>query len=103
MSRKIIIDKYQGNTHYNVHVIDSFGQEHHLGYFTDLDKFSQSIIGYSKTLEGANSYAMIELRAEEIWSNEVKREVSPLSKAIKECIEIDKKSGILTGNRDGLD
>ena len=31
MTRKIIIDKYQGNTHYNVHVIDSFGQEHHLG------------------------------------------------------------------------
>ena len=32
MSRRIIIDKYEGNTHYNVHVIDSFGQEHHLGY-----------------------------------------------------------------------
>ncbi len=26
-----------------------------------------------------------------------------LSRAIKECHEIDKKSGILTGNRDGLD
>ena len=32
MARKIIIDKYQGNTHYSVHVVDSFGQEHHLGY-----------------------------------------------------------------------
>ena len=30
ISRKIIIDKYQGNTHYTVHVIDSFGQEHHI-------------------------------------------------------------------------
>ena len=26
-----------------------------------------------------------------------------LDKAIRECIEIDKKSGILTGNRDSLD
>ena len=89
MSRRIIIDKYQGNTHYNIHVIDSFGQEHHLGY--------------SKTLTGPNSYEMIELRAEEIWSNEVKREITPMERAIKECIDIDKKSGILTGNRDGLD
>ena len=46
MSRKIIIDKYQGNTHYSVHVIDSFGQEHHLGYLgmnltmEDIDKLS---------------------------------------------------------------
>ena len=32
MSRKIIIDKHEGNTVYSVHVIDSFDQEHHLGY-----------------------------------------------------------------------
>ena len=89
MSRKIIIDKYQGNTHWSVHVYDSFGQEHHLGY--------------SETLTGPNSYEMIELRAEEIWSNETKRDISPLSRAIKECIDIDEKSNILKGNRDGLD
>jgi hypothetical protein len=88
MSRKIVIDKYQGNTHYNIHVIDSFGQEHHVGYFDEMDNFSQSII---------------EDEAETIWSNEVKREITPMERAIKECIEIDKKSGILTGNRDGLD
>jgi hypothetical protein len=88
MSRKIVIDKYQGNTHYNVHVIDSFGQEHHVGYFDEMDNFSQSII---------------EDEAETIWSNEVKREITPMERAIKECIDIDKKSGILTGNRDGLD
>ena len=85
MSRKIIIDKYQGNTHYSVHVIDSFGQEHHLGYF---------------------SYSInesIEKMAEEIWENEVKNEVSSLNKAIKEMIEIDRKAGITSGNRDGLD
>jgi hypothetical protein len=89
MSRRIIIDKYQGNTHYNIHVIDSYGQEHHLGY--------------SETLTGPNSYEMIELRAEEIWSNEVKREISPLSSAIHDLHQHDKKSGILRGNRDGLD
>ena len=76
MSRKIIIDKYQGNTHYNVHVIDSFGQEHHLGY--------------------CKSYIIddIERQAEEIWSNETKNEVDLMSKAIKECIDIDIKNGI---------
>tara|TARA_Y100000361_G_scaffold46363_1_gene40111 strand:+ start:160 stop:411 length:252 start_codon:yes stop_codon:yes gene_type:complete len=83
MSRRIIIDKYEGNTHYNVRVIDSFGQEHHLGYYS--------------------LPPGIERQAEEIWSNEVKREITPMERAIKECIEIDKKSGILKGNRDGLD
>jgi len=85
MARRIIIDKYEGNTHYNIHVIDSFGQEHHLGYYKNYSIYN------------------IEKMAEEIWSNETKRDISPLSRAIKECIEIDKKNGILTGNRDGLD
>jgi len=88
MSRRIIIDKYEGNTHYNIHVIDGFGQEHHLGYYERLNYIEMGLI---------------ERQAEEIWENEVKRDISPLSRAIKECIEIDKKSGILTGNRDGLD
>ena len=88
MSRRIIIDKYQGNTHYNVHIIDSFGQEHHLGYSSVLSE---------------SFHKEIERKAEEIWSNEVKREITPMERAIKECIDIDKKSGILTGNRDGLD
>ena len=80
MSRKINISKYQGNTHYSIHVIDSFGQEHHLGY--------------SETLTGPNSYEMIELRAEEIWSNEVKNQPSLLDKAIAQCIELDIKRGV---------
>tara|TARA_Y100001938_G_scaffold117965_1_gene162885 strand:+ start:220 stop:486 length:267 start_codon:yes stop_codon:yes gene_type:complete len=88
MSRKIIIDKHQGNTHYSIHVIDSFGQEHHIGYFHKNE--NPSMIDIEKS-------------AEKIWSNETKRDISPLSKAIKECIEIDKRSGILKGNRDGLD
>ena len=36
MSRKIIIDKYRGNTHYSVYVVDSYKTEHHLGYYRDL-------------------------------------------------------------------
>ncbi len=88
MSRKIIIDKYEGNTHYNVHVIDSFGQEHHLGY-----------LGLTHGI----SMEDIDKLSEEIWSNEVKREITPMERAIKECIDIDKQSNILKGNRDGLD
>ena len=78
MSKKIVIDKYQGNTHYTVHVYDSFGQEHHLGYYTHFDE---------------EDMKELEQSAEEIWSNEVKREVSLLSKAIKNCIDIDIKNG----------
>ena len=88
MSRRIIIDKYQGNTHYTVHVIDSFGQEHHMGYYLHLDE--------EDNIE-------LENRAEEIWSNEVKREIDPLSSAIHDLHQHDVKRGILTGNRDGLD
>ena len=94
MSREIKINKYQGNTHYSIHVVDSFGQEHHLGD--------------SETLTGPNSYECIELRAEEIWQNEVKREVSSMDKAIAACIELDKKGGLhftdsMGNHRDGLD
>ena len=88
MSRRIIIDKYQGNTHFTVHVYDSFGQEHHLGYFSHLSE---------------EDVVELEQSAEEIWNNEVKREISPLSSAIHALHQHDKKSGILKGNRDGLD
>ena len=73
MSRRIIIDKYEGNTHYSVHVIDSFGQEHHLGYYS--------------------LPPGIERQAEEIWSNEVKREITPMEKAIKWCVDNDVSKG----------
>ena len=36
----------------------------------------------------------IEKKAEEIWSNETKQEVDSMSKAIKQCIDIDIKNGI---------
>ena len=83
--RQIKINKYEGNTHYSVSVIDSYGKEHHLGYYNNLY---------------ANS---IQAQAEEIWSNEVKPKVDLMAEAIKECVELDKKSGILKTNSDGLD
>ena len=78
MSREIKINKYQGNTHYNVVGIDSFGQEHHLGYFPKLTEVSQKII---------------EEESEKIWSNEVKREISPMEKVIKWCVDNDISKG----------
>ena len=79
MSREIIINKYEGNTHYSVNVIDSYGKEHHLGYYG---------IGPLNT-------SNIQTQAEEIWANEVKPEVDLMAEAIKECIKIDRKAGRL--------
>ena len=77
--RKINISKYEGNTHYSIHVVDSFGQEHHLGYF--------------------KSYIIddIERQAKEIWSNETKNvnEHELLHKAILNCKELDKNNNNL--------
>ena len=73
--KKINITKYKGNTHYNIHVIDGFGQEHHLGFFK-------------------LSIDDIERQAEEIWSNETKNVYDDsLDKAIQNCIELDNKAG----------
>ena len=79
MSRKIVIDKYEGNTHYSVGVFDSYGKEHHLGYYNLL---------YAKTM------AEIEMKAEEIWKNEVKPEEDLMGKAIAECIQSDIDRGV---------
>jgi hypothetical protein len=45
----------------------------------------------------------LEQSAQEIWSNEVKKEYNSLGNAIHELHQIDKSSGILNGNSDGLD
>jgi DUF971 family protein len=74
MSRKININKYEGNTHYSVSVTDKYGQEHHIGYYKHL---------YTNKLQE---------KAEEIWSNEVKQEVDLMSLAILDCIKIDKNN-----------
>jgi len=76
MSRKIIISKYQGNTVYSVSVFDSYGTEHHLGYYTWLNDEE------------------IDKRAKIIWANEVKPKEDLLGNAIKECIQSDIDRGV---------
>ena len=76
MSRKIVIDKYQGNTVYSVSVFDSYGTEHHLGYYTWLNDEE------------------IEKKAKIIWANEVKPEEDLLGNAIAECIQMDEERGV---------
>ena len=79
MGRKINISKYQSNTVYSVSVTDSYGNDHHLGYWKHFDFLED-----------------IEKRAEEIWANEVDPEIDQyldgLGKAILMCKEIDKSN-----------
>ena len=77
--RQIKINKYENNTHYSVSVIDSYGKEHHLGYYNVL---SPEILGE------------IEADAEMLWQNEVKPEVDLMGNAIAECIKLDKERGV---------
>ena len=91
MNRKIQIQKYKGNTHYSVTVIDSYGQEHHLGYLNITLNISE-----------------VEIKAEEIWQNEVEKKPSSMDLAISALIKLDEQSGVhftdSKGNhRDGLD
>ena len=79
MSRQIKITKFEGNTHYSVSVTDSYGQEFHVGYYKDLTSFNQ---------------VFIEQYAENIWKTETKQEPCLMSKAIKNCIDIDIKNNI---------
>ena len=79
-NRKITINKHQSNTHYSVHVIDSFGKEHHLGYWSELDN---------------SVMLVIEAKARVIWENEVEPKEDLLGNAIHECVEIDRKTGKL--------
>ena len=88
MSRKINISKYEGNTVYSVSVVDKYDQEWH--------------IGYEHTLND-DILAKIEQQACDIWADESKRVISSMDKAIAECIKLDKKAGITSGNRDCLD
>ena len=79
MSRKINISKHKGNTHYSIHVTDSYGTEHHIGYSSKLDN---------------DMLTEIEQQACDIWANEVKPKEDLLGDAIAECIELDKKRGV---------
>ena len=79
MSRKINISKYKGNTLYSIHITDSYGTEHHIGYSS---KLSDDML------------AEIERQARDIWANEVKPKEDLLSKAVANCIELDIKRGV---------
>ena len=79
MSRKITIYKWQGNTQYSVDVEDSYGTEHHLGYYN---------------FDNNRDINDVELQAEEIWKNEVKPKKDLMGKAIAECIQSDIDRGV---------
>ena len=91
MSREIKIHKFEGNTQYSVHVIDSYGKEHHLGYLSDLTIDELKFLNYPT--DGFTNKNIIE-QAEEIWSNEVEPKEDLLGNAIKECIQSDKDRGV---------
>ena len=78
-NRKIIITKSEGNTHYSVYVVDSYGTEHHLGY--------------SKILSEA-FHTHIEESAKKMWANEIIREEDLLGNAIGECVKLDEERGV---------
>ena len=79
MSRKITINKYEGNTQWSVDVEDSYGKNYHLGYYKIL---SPEIL------------SEIEADTEMLWQNEVKPKEDLLGNAIKECIQSDIDRGV---------
>ena len=79
MSKKITIYKWQGNTQWSVDVEDSYGKEHHLGYYDELS---------------TNVSAVIEAKARLIWKNEVEPKKDLLGDAIAECIQMDIDRGV---------
>ena len=89
MGRKIIIDKYEGNTHYSIHVIDSYWTEHYLGsiHTEEIDE-----IKVHHLFKNVPNY--VRFQAEAIWANEVEPKENLLSNAIGRCIEIDEENGL---------
>jgi len=70
------------------------------GYKVEMwDDYGKYRCVYEKTRESASDIIM------KWWekSEENKKNDELMSKAILNCIELDKKGGILTGNRDNLD
>ena len=89
MSRKINISKYKDNTHYSIHITDSYGTEHHIGYSSKLDN---------------DMLAKIEQQACDIWADEVKPKEDLMANAIKWCVDNSPRFTDSRGNnRDGLD
>jgi len=81
---KITPTKFSFGTSFHVEVWDDYGN--YCGVYED------NVLSASKFIY-------------DYWSKSEENQKSKelLSKAIQNCIEIDKKSGILTGNKDGLD
>ena len=74
----------------------SFG----ITYKTEMwDKYGNYSCVYERSVEDSSRYIY------DWWEETEQRKESNKirDKAIRECIEIDRKSGILTGNRDSLD
>jgi len=70
------------------------------GYKVEVwNKYGKYTCVYEKTRVSASDFIL------NWWekSDENKKKDELMSKAILNCIELDKTSGILTGNRDGLD
>ena len=63
------------------------------------DDYGKYVCVYEKTREDASDFIL------NWWemSKENKKKDELMSKAIQNCIQLDKKAGILSGNRDGLD
>jgi hypothetical protein len=91
MSRKIVINKYQGNTQYSVSVEDSYGTEHHLGYLSNLTIDELKFLNYPTY---GHTMLTVAEQAEEIWGNEVKPKKDSLGDAIAECIQSDIDRGV---------
>ena len=79
MSRKITIDKHQGNTHWSVEVEDSYG-ETHTNYF-ETERQCREHVYY--TWENEVDPAFLEHSSDELLSN-----------AIAECVRKDEERGV---------
>ena len=79
MSRQIKINKYEGNTHYSITIVDSFDQEHHVAYESEINN---------------DILAKYEQIACDIWADESERVISSMDKAIAECVKIDIDRGV---------
>ena len=92
MSRKITIHKWRGNTDYSVEVEDSYGKTHHLGYLRCEVIDELRFLNHPNTVTQQN---LIE-QAEEIWNNEEEFAIDEdlMSKAVAECVQMDKDRGV---------
>lgn len=63
------------------------------------DKYGKYVCVYEKTRKDASKFIL------DWWekAEDNKKSDELMAKAIMQCIQIDKESGIVSGNRDGLD